>query len=563
MNILALHTGGHDATAAIFDEYDLVAAIQKERISRIKGDGGASPDLIDEALRISGLSHTDIDVLVVSNGLFPYHFLKLPLFRKLKYDLLAFFGKTTELNSQRFAFQAGKLQKLGAFFGLKNATQVFLCEHHYAHALSAFKHTDWTDQALLYTYDGTGDSVFHSAYYYDGKTLECLEGGAAEKFEKNVVGSLAFAYAFCTKAIGFRPNRHEGKLTGLAAYGQPSLYDVIAENFYVSEGGLIRSKFANKKAMRDFFMKISQGVKREDVACSIQKILEDFILKSVKIYVEKTGARKLGVAGGVFANVRLNKHLKDHLDLDEIFIFPGMGDEGVAVGGALQFLLERDGLEKFVTHKSKLQDVYLGYDYDKEVDTVFTKSDAIELVEGEPAVKCAELLASGKVGAIYTGRMEYGPRALGARTIMASPVDNGVNDSINKRLNRTEFMPFAPYVLAEDARDVFEIDDVNEYACNFMTITTDVKEEWKHKIPAVVHVDGTARPQIITREQNPLYYDILKNFKEQTGIAALVNTSFNAHEEPIINTPQECLRALVNDRVDFVVTQKAIYQKKA
>lgn len=563
MKILALHTGGHDATAAVFEEYELVSAIQKERISRIKGDGGASPDLIDEALRIAGFSRSDIDVLVVSNGQFPYRLLKLPRFRKLKYDLLSLFGKTTELNSQRYAFQKGKLQELPAFLGLSSDTKVFLCEHHYAHALSAFKYTDWTDNALLYTYDGTGDSVFHSAYYYDGKTLKCLEGGADAKFEKNVVGSLAFAYAFCTKAIGFRPNRHEGKLTGLAAYGQPSLYPIIAEKFYVDEGGLPRSRFASKKAMRDFFMKISKGVKREDVASSIQKILEDFILESVKIYVKKTGARKLGLAGGVFANVRLNKHLKDNLDLDEIFIFPGMGDEGVAAGGALHFLLERDGIAEFANHKSKLNDVYLGYDYDSEVDAVFADAKEIEQVNGEPAVKCAELLAAGKVGAIYTGRMEYGPRALGARTILASPVDNGVNDSINKRLNRTEFMPFAPYVLAEDARDVFEIDDVNAYACNFMTITTDVKKEWKDKIPAVVHADGTARPQIITREQNSLYYDILKSFKEQTGIAALVNTSFNAHEEPIINTPKECLRALINDRVDFIVTQKAIYRKQA
>ena len=508
------------------------------------------------------MSRSDIDVLVVSNGLFPHRYLNIPLLRRLKYELMSLFGMSKDLNSQRFPFKKCKLAELPSYFGLKRDTKVFLCEHHLAHALSAFKYTEWKDNALIYTYDGVGDSVFHSAYYYDGKTLKCLEGGADDRFEKNIVGSLAFAYAFCTKAIGFRPNRHEGKLTGLAAYGKPTLYETISEKFYVDEGGLPRSTFKSKRAMHDFFINISKGAKREDVACSIQQILEDNILKSVRIYVEKTGAKKLGLAGGVFANVRLNKHLKDNLNLDEIFIFPGMGDEGVAVGGALHFLLARDGIEKFVSHQAKLKDVYMGYDYDSEVDVVFENPEEIETLEGDPAMKCAELLVAGEVGAIFTGRMEYGPRALGARTILASPVDNGVNDSINKRLNRTEFMPFAPYVLAEDARDVFEVDDVNSYACNFMTITTDVREHWKSKIPAVVHVDGTARPQIITRDQNRLYYDILNNFKQLTGIAALVNTSFNAHEEPIINTPQECLRALLNDRVDFVVTQKAVYRVK-
>jgi carbamoyltransferase len=171
----------------------------------------------------------------------------------------------------------------------------------------------------------------------------------------------------------------------------------------------------------------------------------------------------------------------------------------------------------------------------------------------------AGLIADGKAGAIYQGRMEFGPRALGARSILANPADAAINASLNARLQRTEFMPFAPYVLEEDAAEVFEITDANRYAAGFMTITTAVKQEWRARIPAVVHVDGTARPQIIRRKDNPLYADILAAFKAKTGLPVLINTSFNAHEEPIINTPDECRKALVDDRVDFVVTGGGVY----
>jgi carbamoyltransferase len=158
--------------------------------------------------------------------------------------------------------------------------------------------------------------------------------------------------------------------------------------------------------------------------------------------------------------------------------------------------------------------------------------------------------------------MEYGPRALGARSIIASPADNDINDDLNKRLDRSEFMPFAPYVLEEDAARVFEITDVNRYAARFMTITCAVRPEWRGKIPAVVHVDGTARPQIVRDSDNPLFAAVLRRFRDATGLPVLINTSFNVHEEPILNHPDECLKALADGRVDFVVTKQAAYAAK-
>jgi carbamoyltransferase len=163
------------------------------------------------------------------------------------------------------------------------------------------------------------------------------------------------------------------------------------------------------------------------------------------------------------------------------------------------------------------------------------------------------------VGAIYVGRMEFGPRALGARSILASPADKRVNDELNRRLDRSDFMPFAPYVLEEDSDQVFEITSVNRYAARFMTITCAVRPQWRDRIPAVIHVDGTARPQIIHRRHNPLYGDILDRFRVATGLPVLINTSFNVHEEPIVNQPSECLKALREGRIDFVVTDQGAY----
>ena len=176
-----------------------------------------------------------------------------------------------------------------------------------------------------------------------------------------------------------------------------------------------------------------------------------------------------------------------------------------------------------------------------------------------PVAGAAELLQQGRIVAIYVKGMEYGPRALGARSIMASALDADINRTLNDRLSRSEFMPFAPVVMDEDVETVFDLGPVKRRAASFMTITCGVREEWRTRIPAVVHVDGTARPQVIERAQNRLYYDILTAYKDLSGVPVLINTSFNVHEEPIINSPDECARALADGRVDFVVTEGGVY----
>jgi carbamoyltransferase len=288
-------------------------------------------------------------------------------------------------------------------------------------------------------------------------------------------------------------------------------------------------------------------------------VLENFLLQAVQRLLRHHPARHLGLAGGVFANVKLNRLLAEQLPIDEIFVFPAMGDEGMPAGGILSYLLDRDGLPHWLEQRRRLKDVYLGRDYNQPLDRLFATSTTVTKSDESPIDGAARRLAEGKLGAIFSARMEYGPRALGARSILANPSKRETHDLLNTRLSRSEFMPFAPVVNARRASEVFDVGSHNAYAARFMTITCDVRPAWRDRIPAVVHADHSARPQVIDRETNPLYFDILGAFERETGIPVLVNTSFNVHEEPIVNHPTECLRALDEGRIDFVVSDTSLY----
>jgi carbamoyltransferase len=569
MRILAFCSGTHDAAAAAFDDYELVAAVQEERLRREKGWGGGIPWLaIDEVLRIAGWSRTDVDVIAQTRGTYPTQYLRFPLARDLYYTARRWAGKErTRREINLLHERLGEADSYALFrcdrFLEENAfrpdARIHFSDHHEAHALTALFHTDW-DKALLYTADGVGDNISYSIRTLASGRLECHLGGdnvlAARHLRRN---SLAAAYASATAACGFRMFRHEGKLTGLSARGEPKLADAMARHFWLDKNGLIESDFKDWHALDDTVRDICRGHDRETIAASIQKVTEDLISEAIRSWLARTGARRLGLAGGLFANVRLNRLLAETLPIDEIFVFPAMGDDGLCAGAALGLLLERDGLAAWLRRRRRLTDVYLAQDFDPSIDACLAAGPGVRALAGDPAEVATGLICAGKVGAIYVGRMEFGPRALGARSIIASPSDAAINDNLNKRLDRSEFMPFAPYVLEEDAERVFEITNVNRYAARFMTITCAVRPEWRERIPAVVHIDGTARPQIVRDEANPLFAAILRRFRDTTGLPVLVNTSFNVHEEPIVNRPQECLKALLDGRVDFVVTKNAAY----
>jgi carbamoyltransferase len=597
MRILAFQSGLHDASAAVFEDYRLVAAVAEERLRREKGWGNDVPWLaIDEVLDIAGWTRCDVDAIATIRGVFPLHYFRFSPAREFYYharkllsrkqrrrDLSHIHARNRTFRIRRFrgsidrrdlshictrnhTSDESRFFRTARFLvtnGFRPETSIFFANHHAAHALAALFYTDW-DDALIYTADGIGDNISCSIRMLRNDRLELAFGDDGLLANPRAThDSLATAYGYATRACGFRMWRHEGKLTGLSARGEPTLASALARHFWISDDGLVVSDFKSARIMGERIMAMCKGHIRENIAASIQKVAEDLTLRSVRHWIDRSGAKRLAIAGGLFANVCINRLLAENLPIDEIFIFPAMGDDGLAVGSGLNFLLERDGLQKWLGQRRRLESVYLGRNHDGAIDHCLGSASNVSRIGGDPAAVASKLLCSGKVGAIYVGRMEYGPRALGARSILANPARADINDTLNARLDRSEFMPFAPVVLDEDAGRVFEITPVNRYAARFMTITCAVKPEWRARIPAVVHVDDTARPQILREADNPLYADILRRFRSAAGLPVLVNTSFNVHEEPIVNRPEECLQALKEGRVDFVVTLNAVYVPQA
>jgi carbamoyltransferase len=568
MLILGLSPTSHDATACLFDDYRPLAAVSEERLTRRKADGGRIPvAAIEECLAIAGVRHDQVDAVVTNRSLFAeryyrhftgYRRAKAVLRRTLGIEKQKYFDVECHRYGSTDALAMFDAPRFLADHGFRPETNLSFCNHHLAHALPCLFHTDWPE-ALLYTADGIGDNTQYSIRLYRDGKLETLFGGDERLLARRKVDGLGEAYGMATAALGFIRNRHEGKLTGLAAYGKPVLYDVMAAHFRVDDSGLIESDFPDYAAMEQFIAAACKSVPREDAAASIQLLLENFILAAVRRILVLHPRRFLGLAGGVFANVRLNQRLAEELPVEEIFVFPAMGDQGQPYGGVLELLLRRDGMETWLANRRRMETLYYGRDFGAAIDERFTRDATFKQLSTTPVETAAKLLQQGRIVAIYSKAMEYGPRALGARSIMAAPVDNDINRTLNERLARSEFMPFAPVVMDKDADEVFDLGPAKRYAARFMTTTCRVHDRWRDRIPAVVHVDGTARPQVVERQQNPLYYDILAAYKARTGLPVLVNTSFNVHEEPIINSPDECARALSDRRIDFVVTDRGVY----
>jgi len=562
MIILGVYNS-HDACATLFDDYRLIAAVALERPSRVKSDGYRWPaEAVSECLDQAGLRPAQIQVVALSRAGYPksyYHdaaFTFGDVGRGEQRDLFSVLNRRRLQDPER-VFDVRRLMSDNGV----NPERTFFYNHHAAHAFGTLFHTDW-DDALLYTSDGGGDGVYYSARrFIDGKVEELFGGetdarGIIKKQRRQ--DSLGLMYYHVTEALGFRPMRHEGKVLGLAAFGEPVYQEELSRFWRLDRDGQIRGRKLTRK-IRETIYAIAKKGRREDLAASAQAVLEDITIDSLSLINAHAPSKNLGLSGGVFANVKLTQRIAERFPFKEIFVCPAMSDQGEAEGGALEYLLERDGLKTWLSKRERWGNLYLGRDYMNEADAIFEGGGAHPVGSSDVADTVSKLIIDGGIVGTYLGRCEYGPRALGARSIMASPTDRTINDTLNNRLDRTEFMPFAPVVREERVQDVFELPASLHYTARFMTVTCDVKPEWRDKIPAVVHVDGTARPQIVRRVDNPVYYGILEAYERATGIPVLINTSFNVHEEPIVNHPREALKALASERVDFVVTDRSVW----
>ncbi|MBI2221550.1 MAG: carbamoyltransferase [Acidobacteria bacterium] len=409
-------------------------------------------------------------------------------------------------------------------------------EHHESHAANAF-YTSGFDEALVVTLDGYGSGLA-------GSVSVGREGRIERLFDLEYPHSLGTFYESVTSGLGFRPCRHEGKIVGLAAYGDPSvLGDVVRSRFEILAGA-----FRIIESNNVFFVRmLASDFPMQDVAAAYQRVLEDVSVGFVRHYLQKTGLRHLVLSGGVTANVKLNQRLREIPEVDAIFIHPHMGDGGCGTGAGL-LAFAGNGFRG-----SALDDVFFGPCYGETEIAASLRSAGLPFDRYSPIEKkIASLAAAGKVVARFNGRMEYGPRALGNRSILYHAQEPAVNQWLNQRLGRTEFMPFAPATLYEHRHECYQRVDGADYAAQFMTITFDCTERMKTDCPAAVHVDGTARPQLVTSRSNPSFHRILSEYYALTGIPSLINTSFNMHEEPIVCTPDDAVRAFLAGNLDYL-----------
>ena len=441
-------------------------------------------------------------------------------------------------------------------------------EHHETHCALAYYLSNFQDDTLVVAIDGSGE--YHSAKYYVGTngSMEYIDGIELNR------KSLGLFYAAITELIGFKRLKDEGKTVGMAGHGNfwKEVYDAFDKSITVTDIKTDLAEFNNphdlhggsvfKEVMTNFFDVVGSKVWKpaiKDVALAGQLVLEEKTLQILNNLRKRyPHIRKIALAGGIFANVRMNKRINELEWVDEIFIAPPMGDEGLALGSALIIFKQLHPEFKPV----RLDNMFFGTEYNEEE----INNAAKEILGTYNYIPLnidfiTSLLNNQKIIGLFQGKFEHGPRALGNRTIMCDATHPATYDVINGKLQRNDFMPFAPAVLDEDADRLFEVSK-SRYAAEFMTLCFNTRDEWKDKLPTVVHpVDKTARVQIVTENSNPLFYKILKSYKEKTGIGCLVNTSFNVHNEPIVNRPAEAFTHLKNNIIDYLVTPYGIYSK--
>ncbi|CAN5412018.1 hypothetical protein BH09SUM1_BH09SUM1_12370 [soil metagenome] len=439
-------------------------------------------------------------------------------------------------------------------------------DHHLCHAASAYYPSGF-DRALIFTQDGFGDEYAARVMLGEGGRLKPLQ---EYWYEEKPLG---LNYDLIVGLLDFNPARHAGKITGLAAFGKPNDECRSAMDDFL-DGVWLRGKkgrpgymdytyreptYKRLRAERQRFFK---DISREDISYEIQRRTEHQMVTWIKEWRAKfPGIDRVALAGGVFANVRVNQKIKE-LGFKEIFIQPAMSDAGLCYGAALLELAHQKG---GVLQPKKLPHVFLGYQDTPEEQRRELEKHGLRyrrVPEESIGGEIAKLVAARKVVAHHYGRMEFGPRALGNRSILYMAHDPDVNKWLNTQLNRTEFMPFAPAVLYEDAPQYFTGLEGAEHACEFMTITMDCTEKARHEIPAAVHVDGTARPQLVHHERNPRFHSILRGFKELTGVSSMINTSFNMHEEPIVATAYDAIRCYQLGHLDVLILGNYIVENR-
>jgi carbamoyltransferase len=594
MRILGISAFYHDSAAALVEDGHIIAAAQEERFTRKKQDARYPENAIRYCLEEGALSLDELDYIVF----YEKPFLK---FERLLETYLAFaprgfasFRMALPLWLKEKLFQKdllGKRLKARAP-GFDWHSKLLFAEHHRSHAASAFYPSPF-DEALILTIDGVGEWATTSVGIGRNHGIDTLK-------EIHFPHSLGLLYAAFTYYTGFKVNSGEYKVMGLAPYGEPRYANVILEHLIdLKPDGSFRLnqeyfdycvglRMTNRR-----FDRLFGGPPRApnewleqrhmDLAASVQAVIEEAIVRMVRSLVAETGLRRLCLAGGVALNCVANgKILRDGV-IDELWIQPAAGDAGGALGAALSAYHEFLDLPRRVGNViDGMQGAYLGPAFSNAeiADRLRNAGAVFKIVEDEAVIEhTVDALIEEKAVGWFQGRMEFGPRALGARSILGDPRSPHMQRQLNLKVKfRESFRPFAPSVLREDVAEWFEIDSDSPY----MLVVADVLENRRHlvsdedeklfgidrlntirsQIPAVTHVDMSARIQTVHRETNPRYHALLSAFKARTGCPALVNTSFNVRSEPIVCTPEDAFRCFMGTDIELLVAGNCVARKE-
>ncbi|MDF7798507.1 carbamoyltransferase C-terminal domain-containing protein [Pontiellaceae bacterium B1224] len=554
MNILGINYFYHDSTACLVVDGRLVVAIEEERLTRDKHTDEFPRQAIERCLKVAGLEAGDIDAVAVS--------IKPTLHwqRKAAYSLKLGRGIKPFLSHEVGTSNYRQDQFWGWYLGTwpKKSRQpaVHWVPHHMSHIAGSFYVSPYPEAALL-SLDGSGEWATSFVGYGNGTKVECYN----QSFFPNSFGSF---YEAATEFCGFRPNYDEGKTMGLAPFGDPDVFrEKVAEIVKVGDDGAIhidlsyfnfqywRRPYCSQKFYQTFGRPRRNGEPfekhHEDVAAAFQCVLEDCVLKICKDLQRRTGAKYLVVAGGVALNSVMNGRIVRESGFEDLYVMPAAGDNGTAIGAAFYVWNGIEGRERTFVHDNP----YVGTSYSKEeIDAVIKEAKLKAVRHDNIAVEAARLLHEGHIIGWFQGAMEIGPRALGNRSILADASDPGMKDKINAEVKHREaYRPFAPSVPVESVKDYFDID----VEAPFMLKVCDVFPDKRDCVPAITHVDGSARVQTVRKETNPLYHDLMVEFGKLSGVPVVLNTSFNVMGEPIVESPLDAIRCFFSTGLDKLV----------
>lgn len=557
----------HDSAAALLKDGHVIAAVEEERFSREKFDDSFPKMAIEWCLKEARIQPNQIDsVAFYDKPVLKFERLLDNYIAVAPKGLYSFLDTIPKWLHKRLWIKNEIKKSLKGFKG-----EIIFPEHHTSHAAHAFYTSPFEESAIL-TIDGVGEWSTTSFGHATNNTIKLTN-------DIRWPHSLGLFYSAFTYFLGFKVNEGEYKLMGLSSYGTPKYYDLILDNLIdVKDDGSIQLKmkyfaFTYDKVMtNEKFAKlfgISPKLKDEetlqihfDIGASAQKVLEDVILKMANHVYEKTKMKNLCLGGGVALNGVANYRILKEGPFENVHIPPSPGDAGSAVGCAQYLYYVYHNKQRIVekNHSKRIQEnVYVGPSFsDKEITQFLDmKNIAYEKFDRESLLNItAKLIADGKIVGWYQGKMEWGPRALGCRSILADPRKAEMKDILNAKIkHRESFRPFAPSILEEYASEYFEIDRPSPY----MLMVTPVKKP--KDIPAVTHVDGTGRLQTVSKDANPLYHDLISEFNKITGIPVIINTSMNVMGEPIVNTPEQAYQMIVKTDMDCIVMGNNLVRK--